>query len=75
MRYQVEYDNESDGDTVELQAADLPILGQLPETVEGGRVAIYDFVDSVPEEDILEDLDNASWCFTSAGRIEDTPEP
>jgi hypothetical protein len=75
MRYMVEYDNESDGETVDLQASDLPILGQLPVTVEDGRKAIYDFVDSVPEEEILEDLDNASWCFTSAGRIDDVPEP
>ena len=40
MRYQIEYDNESDGETIELEAADLAFLGHHPETVQGGRVAV-----------------------------------
>ncbi len=75
MRYQVTYDNQSDGETCDLSAELLPILGQLPETVEDGNRATYNFIDCISEEDILGDLESASWCYTSAGRVEDTPEP
>ena len=78
MKYRVEYDNQSDDELVDLEAADLPLLGVLPVSVEDGRVAIYEFDDGVDEEAIFEALDDdVAWSNKGATPIEadDTLEP
>lgn len=77
----VEFDNESDGEAVELAAGDVSLLldnGQrlVPVRMESPK-AFYELPDGVSDDEFEEALDDASWCFRSMAEVEpeDAPAP
>ena len=63
MQYVIDYDNESDGVEVELEAGDVPLLGIEPHKIENGNIAYYEFPEGTDEADIEDALENSNWCY------------
>ncbi|EPX78096.1 hypothetical protein [Salipiger mucosus] len=79
MQYTIEYDNEVDGEHVDLEGADLSLLGTDPHSIETGAaegpVAYYEFPGDTEEADIEAALDKSDWCFKSMTRLDGAPAP
>ena len=75
MKVSVEYDNESDGETVELTGDDVMLLDVRPVEIENGSIAHYEFPSDVEEDDLEEALDQSDWCFKGYAIDTGSPKP
>lgn len=79
MRMRVEFDNEADGDRIDLEVADVTLMvgGSIlaPGRVEDGYVAYYDLPEGIDEAAFAEALDEAAWCHTGFRHDEVAPDP
>lgn len=79
MKLCINFDNDSDGENVDLDRNDLTFdVGSVrlePEKIEGGHIATYDAPDDLDLAHLDETLDDFVWSYNGYSIIDETPAP
>ncbi|WP_411839644.1 hypothetical protein [Paracoccus sp. ME4] len=79
MKLRIDFDNESEGEVVTLDALDLTIdVGETrlePVEITDGHVALYDAPDDLDMSDLDAALEDFQWSFNGYSIVDDCPAP
>lgn len=79
MKLYIDFDNESDGEAVELDTVDLTIdVGMIrlePVDIVDGHVGFYEAPDDLDLSDLDAALEDFQWCYNEYAVLDEAPAP